>query len=209
VTENRRHYVALRGLRGARWDRSWSGCSRCPLCDSCPRCSLKLFRSSETPLVLLFSAGTLTLASCFLPQRYGSGEPSASDAVRPNVVAVARSSGRSYAALQPARVLHSLALANIAFFGLSQLVEGVPIASGDWCLGLVAAILGSLVSALFVFVFGGSVIYRGTRSDPRFAAPKHTDPQPQSEPLRIAPRRASAAFSLFVPNRPPPTPFLA
>jgi hypothetical protein len=99
----------------------------------------------------------------------------------------------------------SLAAANIAFFGLSQLVEGVPIASGDWCFGLVAAAIGALVSALFVFVFGRSIIIAALIAAGIFlreCAPQSIRKSPA--PLWIAPRSACASFSLFIPNRPPP-----
>src|SRR5664279_4841900 len=99
----------------------------------------------------------------------------------------------------------SLALANITFFGLSQLVEGVPVASGDWCIGLGAALLGSLVSALFVFLFGRSLIIAALEAIGVLLRQSTMRAKPTAVRYLVAPRRASSAFSLFVPNRPPPT----
>jgi hypothetical protein len=99
----------------------------------------------------------------------------------------------------------SLALANITFFGLSQLVEGVPIASGDWFIGLGAALLGSLVSALVVFLFGRSLIIAALEAIGVLLRQSTTRTKPTAVRFWVAPRRASSAFSLFVPNRPPPT----
>jgi hypothetical protein len=99
----------------------------------------------------------------------------------------------------------SLALANITFFGLSQLVEGVPVASGDWCIGLGAALLGSLVSALFVFLFGRSLIIAALEAIGILLRQSTARAKPTPVRFWVVPRRASSAFSLFVPNRPPPT----
>jgi hypothetical protein len=92
---------------------------------------------------------------------------------------------------------------NLAFFGVTQLMEGEPIASGSIATGLIAATLGALVSALVIFFCGRSFVaiaLAAAVSRPRL-------------PRRIAlafrrlvatPRAAAAAFSLFIPNRPPP-----
>ncbi len=105
--------------------------------------------------------------------------------------------------------LASFALANLLFFGASQLVEGVPIASGDWCLGFAAAILGSLVSTILVVLFGRSMVAVAlivsglvARRAAALAAPSRTR-------RWVIPRRAAAMFSLSMPNRPPPRPSLA
>ena len=98
----------------------------------------------------------------------------------------------------------SLVLANMAFFCLSQIAEGVPIASGDWCLGLIAALIGSALCAMFVSLFGRSLVIAAlvavTVSRIRHSAQTIRT----SDNLAAAPRCASTAFSLFIPNRPPP-----
>jgi hypothetical protein len=104
-----------------------------------------------------------------------------------------------------ARGLLLLAAAQLAFFGVTQAAEGVPVASGAVALGLGVALAGSLLSAVLVFFFGRSLIVAGL------------DAVIGTVPLRCAatvvarrdgrsaiPRRAASAFSLFVPNRPPP-----
>jgi len=104
---------------------------------------------------------------------------------------------------------HSLIVligANVAFFGLTQAVEGMPIASGALALALGVALAGSLLAALLVFLFGESIAAAGLESVIG-TAPLHRG---ASGALRrewaiIVPRRATSAFSLFVPNRPPPT----
>jgi hypothetical protein len=104
----------------------------------------------------------------------------------------------------PIRRFARLAGANVAFFAVTQLIEGVPIASGDWCLGLAAALIGALVCSLFVLIFGRSIARAalGAIAElPRHAA---IDPARKHVTPWIAPRCAAAAFSLFIPNRPPP-----
>ncbi len=98
-----------------------------------------------------------------------------------------------------------LAATNVGFFGLTQAVEGVPIASGALAVGLAAALAGSLIAALLVFLFGGSLAVAGLDSvigrTPRIRAPMRFASRLRPIP---APRQANCAFSLFVPNRPPP-----
>jgi hypothetical protein len=93
--------------------------------------------------------------------------------------------------------------ANLAFFGVTQLLEGVPIASASIGTGLTAAVIGSLLSALVVYFWGRSLVaiaLAAAVARPR--APGRLAPAPRRQ-ITI-PRAASAAFSLFVPNRPPP-----
>ena len=99
----------------------------------------------------------------------------------------------------------SIALAHIAFFGSSQLVEGVPVASGHWCIGLGAALLGSLVFALFVLLFGRSLIIAALEAIEILLRQSTARTKPNPVGFLVISRRASSAFSLFVPNRPPPT----
>jgi hypothetical protein len=94
-------------------------------------------------------------------------------------------------------------VANLVFFGVTQLLEGVPIASESVGTGLTAAVLGALLSALVIFFWGRS--FAATT----FAAAVRRPRNPGRRTLarrRIVdvPRAAAVAFSLFVPNRPPP-----
>jgi hypothetical protein len=102
----------------------------------------------------------------------------------------------------------SFVLANLAFLSGTQLLEGVPIASGDWCLGFAAAILGSLASASLVFLFGRSLVAAALVVIG--IAPRRTSAgtRPRRALPSIAPRCAAAMFSLSMPNRPPPIPSL-
>jgi hypothetical protein len=98
-----------------------------------------------------------------------------------------------------------LAAAELAFFGLTQAVEGVPIASGAVALGLAVAFAGSLLSAFLVFFFGRSLVVAGLDSVIG-TAPLRPAAKPLAHRARVhtAARRAASAFTLFVPNRPPP-----
>ncbi len=96
-----------------------------------------------------------------------------------------------------------LALANVAFFGLTQLGEGFPILSGTLWLGLGAGILGSLLAAVLVYAFGRSMVVAAIE------ALVHAPRRPLAAVRRLLPalpaaRAAAVAFSLFVPSRPPP-----
>jgi hypothetical protein len=96
-----------------------------------------------------------------------------------------------------------LALANLAFFGLTQLGEGLPILSGTLWLGLAAGILGSLFAAVLVYAFGRTMVVAAIE------ALVHAGRRPPAAVRRRRPafpaaRAAAVAFSLFVPNRPPP-----
>lgn len=99
----------------------------------------------------------------------------------------------------------SLAAANMSFFALSQLAEGVPIASGDACLGLAAAVAGSLLAAFMVSIFGRSIALAALAAIAIVLRAAAAPPPALSFARPAAPRRAAAMFSLFVPNRPPPT----
>jgi len=93
--------------------------------------------------------------------------------------------------------------ANLLFFAITQLIEGVPIASGDAVTGLIAALAGSLLAALVIFCWARSIVGTAlaavcarTRNARTFAHPRRR--------LAAVSRTAAAAFTLFVPNRPPP-----
>lgn len=94
-------------------------------------------------------------------------------------------------------------VANLAFFGVTQFIEGEPMAAGSIWTGLIAAGLGALASALIIFFCGRSfvtlalaVAIRRPRLPRRLALARRR--------IVDIPRAAGAAFSLFVPNRPPP-----
>jgi uncharacterized membrane protein YedE/YeeE len=95
--------------------------------------------------------------------------------------------------------------ANLGFFAVTQVVEGIPVAAGALGLSLVIALAGSLATALVVFSFGraiaaaamDSVIGRASRwRSPRIVA--------RRAHVAAAPRHAAATYSLLRPNRPPP-----
>jgi hypothetical protein len=94
-------------------------------------------------------------------------------------------------------------VANLLFFAVTQLLEGVPIATTSIGTGLMAAVLGALFSAIAVFFWGRSLVatalaaaVRRRRLPARLA--------PAIRRIIAVPRAAAATFSLFVPNRPPP-----
>ena len=99
----------------------------------------------------------------------------------------------------------AFAAANLAFFGITQLLEGVPIASGATATGLAAALAGSLLAALVIFCCARSLVASALaiavarmRNAPPFAHPRRR--------IVAASRGTGSAYSLFVPNRPPPLP---
>ena len=94
-------------------------------------------------------------------------------------------------------------LANLVFFGLTQLLEGVPIASASIGTGLTAAAIGSLLSALVVYFWGRSIV--ATALAAVVSRPRNRSRFAFTRRRIVAVSRAAAyAFSLFVPNRPPP-----
>jgi hypothetical protein len=98
--------------------------------------------------------------------------------------------------------------ANLAFFGVTQLLEGVPIAAASIGTGVTVAVLGSLLSALVIYFWGRSIVAIALAA----AVTRPRNPgRPALARRRIVtvPRAAAAAFSLFVPNRPPPISSLA
>jgi hypothetical protein len=95
-------------------------------------------------------------------------------------------------------------LANLVFFGVTQALEGVPIAAGPaTAAGIIAAVAGSFIAAIVIFFWARSfaVIALGAvcaraRNVRRVARPRRR--------RAAVSRGASFTFSLFVPNRPPP-----
>jgi hypothetical protein len=94
-------------------------------------------------------------------------------------------------------------LANLAFFGVTQLLEGVPIAAASIGTGITVALIGSLLSALVIYFWGRSIVAIALAV--AVARPRHPGrPAISRHRLVAVPRAAATAFSLFVPNRPPP-----
>jgi hypothetical protein len=94
-------------------------------------------------------------------------------------------------------------LSNLLFFGITQVLEGVPIATTSIGTGLTAAVLGALLSALAIFFWGRSLVATALAA----AVQRPRVPARLASTLRriiAAPRAAASTFSLFVPNRPPP-----
>jgi hypothetical protein len=98
--------------------------------------------------------------------------------------------------------------ANLAFFGITQVLEGVPIASGATATGLVSAAIGSLLAALVIFFWARSLVAIALA----VVCARTRDARPFAR-LRVrlvaVSRAAASAFTLFIPNRPPPIPSLA
>ena len=97
--------------------------------------------------------------------------------------------------------------ANLAFFGITQLLEGVPIASSQTGTGtgLTAAVAGSLLAALVIFFWARSLVALALAS----VVARTRNARPFERPRRCivaVSRAAASAFSLFVPNRPRPIP---
>jgi hypothetical protein len=99
--------------------------------------------------------------------------------------------------------LAAFALANLAFFALTQTLEGVPIAGPSIGVGIAAAVFGSLLSALVVYGIGRSIVAIALAAVARLARSRR-GVAPARVRLVVLPRAAASAFSLFVPNRPPP-----
>lgn len=95
--------------------------------------------------------------------------------------------------------------ANLGFFAVTQLLEGDPIASGSLPAGIGCAIFGALLSSLVVFAFGRSLARAALTLVERMPLdrPPHAGLRPR---VLIPTRSASATFTLFAPNRPPPLP---
>lgn len=97
----------------------------------------------------------------------------------------------------------AFALGNFVFFALTQLIEGVPIATASLGGGLAAAVAGSILSALVIFLWGRPLVARALA-----VAICESRPRVRTAPARrrvaVSPRAPRVAFSLFVPNRPPP-----
>jgi len=94
--------------------------------------------------------------------------------------------------------------ANLAFFALTQAAEGVPILSGTLWLGLAAGILGSVVTALLVWAFGRALVVAAIEVLAHAARRRSLSAAPARRHAPNRSRAAAVAFSLFVPNRPPP-----
>ncbi len=93
--------------------------------------------------------------------------------------------------------------ANLVFFGVTQLLEGLPIAAASIGAGLIAAVTGSLLAALVVYFWGRSIV--ATALAVVVLRPRNRRCNAFVQRLAVdVPRAAASTFSLFVPNRPPP-----
>lgn len=93
--------------------------------------------------------------------------------------------------------------ANFAFFGVTQVLEGVPIAAASIGTGVTVALIGSLLSALVIYFWGRSIVAIALAV--AVARPRNPGRLAFARRRIVAvPRAAATAFSLFVPNRPPP-----
>ncbi len=106
-------------------------------------------------------------------------------------------------ATPPLRRLLMLVGANLIFFASTQLVEGVPIASGAVGLALAVALFGSTLAALAVFSFGRTLLTATLECVLATSPARPAAACARIAPL-VVPRTATSAYSLFVPNRPPP-----
>jgi hypothetical protein len=103
--------------------------------------------------------------------------------------------------------LCELLLANIAFFALTQFVEGTPIASGSLetlGLSILAALIGSLLVAFLVFRLGPALLAT-TLAAIAFVPERVALPTTFRIVWVRLSRSAATLFSLFRPKRPPPT----
>jgi hypothetical protein len=114
--------------------------------------------------------------------------------------AIARSQLRTFGAWQNAV---TFAAANLGFFCLTQLVEGVPIAAGSLFVGLAAAVVGSIVSAAVLFVFGRAIVGAALALVTRSRLPRR-GMRARRIAFVVTTRCASNLFTLLAPNRPPP-----
>jgi hypothetical protein len=95
--------------------------------------------------------------------------------------------------------------ANLGFFAISQLLEGVPMASGSGVTGLVAAVAGSLLAALVIFFWARPLVGLALSIVVARARNLRAFERPLRRIVAVS-RAAASAFTLFVPNRPPPFP---
>jgi hypothetical protein len=102
-----------------------------------------------------------------------------------------------------ASTIAAFTVSNLLFFGVTQVLEGVPIATTSIGTGLTAAVLGALLSALAIFFWGRSIVATALAA----AARRPRLPARLAPTIRriiAAPRTAATTFSLFAPKRPPP-----
>jgi hypothetical protein len=100
--------------------------------------------------------------------------------------------------------LVALFIANLVAFGLTQALEGTPIAAGSLAIGVIAGVVGSLMSAVGALAFGRTVARAvasaiGLRHDPRRTARAVAR---RTRPVFVI--HAAALLSTCLPNRAPP-----
>lgn len=94
---------------------------------------------------------------------------------------------------------------NLAFFALTQALEGDPIVAGSLPLAVIAAVCGAIFSAIIFFIWG-TALGHAVLTAVLWAMRPQNRPLQKAHTLAGATRRASVVFSLFMPNRPPPEP---
>jgi hypothetical protein len=95
-------------------------------------------------------------------------------------------------------------LANLAFFGIAQALEGVPIAAGPaTAAGIIAAVAGSFIAALVIYFWARSFAVIALGAVCARVRNLGCGVRPRRRRAAVS-RGASFTFSLFVPNRPPP-----
>ena len=141
----------------------------------------------------------LTLAMCSFAQTVGLGRRHAEMIRRCALVrAQLRDAGGG-------STIAAFTVANLAFFGVTQVLEGVPIASAATGTGLVAALVGSLLAALIIFFWARSLVTIALAAVVALVRNVRAFVFPRRRFVAVS-RVAAAAFSLFIPNRPPPSP---
>jgi hypothetical protein len=144
----------------------------------------------------------LALAAWAFGRTVGLGAP------RPEMIRRCAIVRAGFRAAGPGAAIAAFTVANLVFFAATQLLEGVPIASESVGIGLTAAVLGALLSALIIFFWGRSLVAVALAATVQ--RPRHPGGPVLARRRAVALGRAAAtAFSLFVPNRPPPATSLA
>ncbi len=99
----------------------------------------------------------------------------------------------------------TLVAANLAFFVVTQVAEGVPVATGAVALSLVVAFACSIGAALFVFFFGRAGLRATIDAVINCLSRRRAQPAVWARSAAVVtPRHATLTYTLARPNRPPP-----
>ncbi|MGH7684898.1 MAG: hypothetical protein ACREMT_11175, partial [Vulcanimicrobiaceae bacterium] len=101
------------------------------------------------------------------------------------------------------RFLGSATLAQLVFFAVTELAEGDPMSHGRALLGVLAAILASVVGALVVAACKMRILRILASINDRLPAPVESRPVPFSR-IPVTALAQRLFLSLSVANRPPP-----